>query len=63
MGEYAADRRRGYFASFPDMGSYLGFTARSVLVSILQLRLGASATGGSTAGESLARPALTRRGV
>ncbi|GEB65176.1 hypothetical protein SAT01_26240 [Sinomonas atrocyanea] len=45
MSEYAADRRRGYFASFPDRGSYLGFAARSVLVSILQLRLGASATG------------------
>jgi MHS family proline/betaine transporter-like MFS transporter len=41
--EYAPDRRRGYFASFLDMGSYLGFALGAALVSVLQLTLGQSA--------------------
>ncbi|MDQ4490935.1 MFS transporter [Sinomonas sp. ASV486] len=45
VSEYAADRRRGYFASFLDMGSYLGFAAGAALVSVLQLVLGQAAMG------------------
>jgi MHS family proline/betaine transporter-like MFS transporter len=41
--EYAPDKRRGYFASFLDMGSYLGFALGAALVSVLQLALGQSA--------------------
>jgi MHS family proline/betaine transporter-like MFS transporter len=43
VSEYAADRRRGYFASFLDMGSYLGFAAGAAFVSVLQLTLGQAA--------------------
>ncbi|MGA7204938.1 MAG: MFS transporter [Specibacter sp.] len=40
VSEYAPDKRRGYFASFLDMGSYLGFALGAALVSVLQLTLG-----------------------
>ncbi|XAS64289.1 MFS transporter [Micrococcaceae bacterium Sec5.8] len=40
VSEYAPDKRRGFFASFLDMGSYLGFAAGAALVSVLQLTLG-----------------------
>ncbi|WP_334170805.1 MFS transporter [Sinomonas sp.] len=45
VSEYAADRRRGFFASFLDMGSYLGFAAGAALVSVLQMTLGSAAMG------------------
>ncbi|WP_415856696.1 MFS transporter [Sinomonas sp. G460-2] len=45
VSEYAADRRRGFFASFLDMGSYLGFAFGAALVSVLQLTLGSHAMG------------------
>ena len=38
--EHSPDRRRGFFASFLDMGSYLGFALGAALVSVLQLTLG-----------------------
>ena len=41
--EYAPDKKRGYFASFLDMGSYLGFAMGAALVSALQLTLGQGA--------------------
>jgi MHS family proline/betaine transporter-like MFS transporter len=37
--EYAPDKRRGFFASFLDMGSYIGFALGASLVSVLQLTL------------------------
>ncbi|MCZ2403376.1 MFS transporter [Paenarthrobacter sp. Z7-10] len=40
VSEYAPDKRRGFFASFLDMGSYLGFAIGAALVSVLQLILG-----------------------
>ncbi|CAM3146863.1 Proline/betaine transporter [Arthrobacter ulcerisalmonis] len=43
VSEYAADRRRGFFASFLDLGSYLGFAIGAALVSVLQLTLGQAA--------------------
>lgn len=43
VSEYAPDKRRGYFASFLDMGSYIGFALGAALVSVLQLTLGQSA--------------------
>jgi MHS family proline/betaine transporter-like MFS transporter len=43
VSEYAPDKRRGFFASFLDMGSYLGFALGAALVSVLQLTLGQSA--------------------
>ncbi|MDQ0635722.1 MHS family proline/betaine transporter-like MFS transporter [Arthrobacter pascens] len=43
VSEYAPDKRRGFFASFLDMGSYLGFALGAALVSILQLALGQTA--------------------
>ena len=43
VSEYAPDKRRGFFASFLDMGSYIGFALGAALVSILQLTLGQSA--------------------
>ena len=38
--EHAPDRRRGYYVSFLDMGSYLGFAVGGLVVSVLQLVLG-----------------------
>lgn len=40
VSEYAPDKRRGYFASILDLGSYMGFAIGAALVSILQLTLG-----------------------
>lgn len=40
VSEYASDKRRGFFVSFLDMGSYLGFAIGAALVSVLQLTLG-----------------------
>jgi MHS family proline/betaine transporter-like MFS transporter len=42
VSEYAPDKRRGFFASFLDLGSYLGFAMGAALVSALQLTLGQS---------------------
>ncbi|AJT43176.1 MFS transporter [Psychromicrobium lacuslunae] len=42
VSEYAPDKRRGFFASFLDMGSYLGFAIGAAMVSVMQLTLGAS---------------------
>ncbi len=42
VSEYASDKRRGFFASFLDMGSYFGFAIGAILVSVLQLTLGQS---------------------
>ena len=38
--EHSPDRRRGFFVSFLDMGSYLGFALGAAMVSALQLILG-----------------------
>lgn len=38
--EHSPDRRRGFFVSFLDMGSYLGFALGATLVSVLQLVMG-----------------------
>jgi MHS family proline/betaine transporter-like MFS transporter len=38
--EHSPDHRRGFFVSFLDMGSYLGFALGAALVSALQLILG-----------------------
>ncbi|WP_394940580.1 MFS transporter [Psychromicrobium sp. YIM B11713] len=43
VSEYAPDKRRGFFASFLDMGSYLGFAIGAAMVSIMQLALGSAA--------------------
>ncbi|WP_369046194.1 MFS transporter [Sinomonas sp. P10A9] len=43
VSEHAADRRRGFLASFLDMGSYLGFALGAAIVSALQLTLGSAA--------------------
>ncbi|MCU1573858.1 MAG: transporter [Micrococcaceae bacterium] len=43
VSEYAPDKRRGFFASFLDMGSYIGFALGAALVSVLQLTLGQDA--------------------
>lgn len=40
VSEYAPDKRRGYFASILDLGSYLGFAIGAAMVSVLQLTLG-----------------------
>ncbi|TFC26908.1 MFS transporter [Cryobacterium sp. MDB1-18-2] len=40
VSEHAPDKHRGFFASFLDMGSYLGFAIGAALVSILQVTLG-----------------------
>ncbi|MDV2980748.1 MFS transporter [Glutamicibacter sp. HZAU] len=37
--EYAPDKRRGFFASLLDLGSYMGFAMGAAFVSILQLTL------------------------
>jgi MHS family proline/betaine transporter-like MFS transporter len=38
--QHSPDRRRGFFVSFLDLGSYLGFAAGAAVVSVLQLTLG-----------------------
>ncbi len=43
VSEHSPDKRRGFFASFLDMGSYLGFALGAALVSVLQLTLGQAA--------------------
>jgi MHS family proline/betaine transporter-like MFS transporter len=43
VSEYAPDKRRGFFASFLDLGSYLGFAIGAALVSVLQLTMGQTA--------------------
>ncbi|MGT2462784.1 MFS transporter [Sinomonas atrocyanea] len=43
VSEYAADKRRGFLASFLDMGSYIGFALGAAIVSVLQLSLGQDA--------------------
>lgn len=43
VSEYAPDKRRGFFASFLDLGSYLGFAMGAALVSALQLTMGQAA--------------------
>ncbi|MFI5084853.1 MAG: MFS transporter [Actinomycetales bacterium] len=40
VSEYAPDKHRGFFASFLDMGSYIGFALGAALVSVLQLTMG-----------------------
>ncbi|ADX71638.1 MFS transporter [Pseudarthrobacter phenanthrenivorans] len=40
VSEYSPDKRRGFFASFLDLGSYMGFAIGAALVSALQLTLG-----------------------
>ncbi len=40
VSEYAPDRRRGFFASFLDMGSYIGFAVGASLVSAMQIIFG-----------------------
>lgn len=40
VSEHAPDKQRGFFASFLDMGSYLGFAIGASLVSVLQITLG-----------------------
>ena len=43
VSEYAPDKRRGFFASILDLGSYIGFALGAALVSVLQLTLGQEA--------------------
>jgi MHS family proline/betaine transporter-like MFS transporter len=38
--EYAPDKRRGFYSSLLDMGSYLGFAVGAALVSVLQITMG-----------------------
>ncbi|WIE74897.1 MFS transporter [Curtobacterium sp. MCSS17_007] len=38
--EYAPDRRRGFFASILDFGSYMGFALGASVVTVLQVTLG-----------------------
>jgi len=40
VSEHAPDSQRGFFASFLDLGSYLGFAIGASLVSVLQITLG-----------------------
>ncbi|KJL29266.1 MFS transporter [Microbacterium oxydans] len=44
--EYAPDRRRGFYASLLDLGSYMGFAIGAAFVSILQLTLSAEVMQG-----------------
>ncbi|WP_297005077.1 MFS transporter [uncultured Corynebacterium sp.] len=37
IAEYASDKRRGFWGSFLDLGSYLGFAAAAGLVTVLEL--------------------------
>lgn len=39
IAEYAPDRRRGFWASFLDMGSYIGFAAAAALATIVEVML------------------------
>ncbi|MGC9127833.1 MAG: MFS transporter [Acidithiobacillus sp.] len=39
ISEYAPDKRRGFLASFLDLGSYMGFAVGAALVSLLQIFL------------------------
>ncbi|GGI08806.1 MFS transporter [Isoptericola cucumis] len=41
--EHAPDRRRGWAASFLDFGTYVGFAAGAVVVTVLQVTLGEQA--------------------
>jgi MFS transporter, MHS family, proline/betaine transporter len=43
ISEYAPDRRRGWFSSFLDTGSYVGFALGAAVVSVLQITLGQEA--------------------
>jgi MHS family proline/betaine transporter-like MFS transporter len=43
VSEHAPDKRRGFFASLLDMGSYLGFAIGASVVSVLQITLGQGA--------------------
>ncbi len=43
VSEHAPDRRRGFCASFLDVGSYMGFAVGAAVVSVLQLTLGEQA--------------------
>jgi MHS family proline/betaine transporter-like MFS transporter len=38
--EYAPDKRRGFYSSLLDLGSYLGFAVGAAMVSILQITMG-----------------------
>ncbi|GAA1347301.1 MFS transporter [Falsarthrobacter nasiphocae] len=40
VSEYAPDKKRGFFASFLDLGSYLGFASGALLVTLLEVGLG-----------------------
>jgi MHS family proline/betaine transporter-like MFS transporter len=40
VSEYAPDRKRGFFASILDSGSYIGFALGAAVVSIMQFTLG-----------------------
>ncbi|WP_313812812.1 MFS transporter [Glutamicibacter sp.] len=44
--EYAPDKRRGFYASLLDLGSYMGFAIGAAFVSILQLTLSNEAMEG-----------------
>ena len=44
--EYAPDKRRGFYASLLDLGSYMGFAIGAAFVSILQLTLSAETMQG-----------------
>lgn len=37
IAEYSSDKRRGFWGSFLDLGSYLGFAAAAALVSVLEV--------------------------
>lgn len=43
ISESAPDRRRGFYAAFLDMGSYLGFALGATVVTVLQLSFGQTA--------------------
>lgn len=42
VSEYAPDKRRGYFASFLDVGSYLGFAVGAGVVAVVSYTMGES---------------------
>ncbi|MGO3886455.1 MAG: MFS transporter [Mycetocola sp.] len=44
--EYAPDKKRGFYASLLDMGSYFGFAFGAAVVSVLQLLVGPDAMEG-----------------